>query len=194
MLADPTAGAAPAPSEEELLRASERVALLLEELRGVAGPQAWQRVEELVQRLLELYGAGLERVLEHAAACARDDGALGARLREDELVSSLLVLHGLHPSPTEERVARALDELRARLGGLELGLAGIDADGTVRIRARPDAAACPSSGPAVVRAIERTILEAAPEAARVEVEGLGNEPAGGGRLVQLGLGRGGAHA
>jgi Fe-S cluster biogenesis protein NfuA len=180
-----------APSEEELLAAGDRVAELLEELRTIVGPSAWLRVEELVQRLLELYGAGLARVLRHAAAAERGEGALAERLGADELVSSLLLLHGLHPAPTEERVARALEEVRARVGGHDLQLIGIDADGTVRLRATPDARSCPSSGATVARAIERTILEAAPEVTRVQVDGLA-APAAREPLVRLGGRDGGA--
>jgi Fe-S cluster biogenesis protein NfuA len=194
-MATEVVGASPGAREDELLRAGDRVAQLLEELRGMAGPSTWQRVEELVQRLLELYGAGLERVLEHGVAVEREGGALAARLRADPLVSSLLVLHGLHPAPTEERVARAVDDARARLGDHEVELLGVDADGTVRLRARAAPASCPSSAPTVARALEKTIVEAAPEVSRVEVQGLAAPPAAGGqRLVQLGARRGGGPA
>jgi hypothetical protein len=184
---------ATAPSEDDLLRASDRVAELLEELRGLAGPTAWQRIEELVQRLLQLYGAGLERILRHAADAEREDGALAARLRSDALVSSLLLLHGLHPAPTRERVERAVELAGQRLGTHALELLGVDGDGTVRLRAIADPARCPSSGATVARAIERTIVEAAPEVRRVDVLGLEPAPdrnagagAPGAPLVQLG--------
>jgi Fe-S cluster biogenesis protein NfuA len=194
MLHDAASAAPPsAPTEDELLGASDRIAQLLEEVRGMAGPSAWQRVEELVQRLLELYGAGLERVVRHAVAVEGTRGALAARLRADELVSSLLLLHGLHPSSTSERVERAVDEARARLGTHELEVLGLDADGTVRLRAAPRPGGCPSSGAAVASAIERTVLEAAPEVSRVEVEGLERAPARPAEpLVQLGRPGGGA--
>lgn len=170
------AGAQRATSDDELLGAGDRVAQLLEEIRTMAGPPAWQRVEEVVQRLLELYGAGLERVLRHAAAVEREQGALAALLRADELVSSLLLLHGLHPAATDERVERAVHDLRARLGLGDLELLGVEADGSVRLRASADPRSCPSSATTVARAIERTILEAAPEVTRVVVEGLAAAP------------------
>jgi Fe-S cluster biogenesis protein NfuA len=177
------AGARP-PGDDELLRAGDRVAQLLEEIRSMTGPPAWGRVEEVVQRLLELYGAGLGRVLRHAAAVEGEEGALAARLRDDELVSSLLLLHGLHPAPTDERVTRVVQELSGRLG-LDLELLAIEADGTVRLRAQVDPRGCPSSAPTLARAIERTILEAAPEVTRVDVEGLATSPAPREPLVQL---------
>jgi hypothetical protein len=39
------------------------------------------------------------------------------RLLKDELVEALLLLHGLHPQSLEERIERALLELRPRLSG-----------------------------------------------------------------------------
>jgi hypothetical protein len=61
----------------------------------------WGRVEAFVSALLELYGDGLERVVTFARAEARSPVALDARLSSDEVVSSLLVLHGLHPEGVE---------------------------------------------------------------------------------------------
>jgi hypothetical protein len=154
----------------------------------MAGPPAWQRIEELVQRLLELYGAGLERVLRNAVEVEGTPGALVERLRADPLVSSLLVLHGLHPSSTAQRISASLDAARDRLGLERLELAAVDPSGHVRVRATPDPRSCPSSGAAAARAIERTVIEAAPEVASVVVEGLDTGPqsqAAGQRLVQL---------
>ncbi|HET7752964.1 MAG TPA: NifU family protein [Anaeromyxobacteraceae bacterium] len=186
MTSDPASAAPrPAPTEDELRGAGDRIAQLLEDVRGMVGPTAWQRVEELVQRLLELYGAGLERVLSHAVEVERVPGSLAGRLREDELVSSLLVLHGLHPSSTAERVERAVEEARARLGTHEIEVLGLDADGTVHLRATADPRSCASSGPSVAKAIERTIVEAAPEVTRVEIDGLEAPRQPSERLVQL---------
>jgi hypothetical protein len=187
MTAD-TASAAPARArtEEELLCAGDRVAQLLEEVRSMVGPSAWQRVEELVQRLLELYGAGLERVVDHAVAVEGSRGALAERLQRDALVSSLLALHGLHPSPTTDRVERALEDVRERLGLLALELVALEPDGALRLRAAADPRSC--SGATLARAIERTVIEAAPEIASVIVEGLEPAPRRPGQeLVQLGL-------
>jgi hypothetical protein len=189
-----TASAAPARArtEEELLCAGDRVAQLLEDVRSMVGPSAWQRVEELVQRLLELYGAGLERVVDHAVAVEGARGALAERLRRDALVSSLLALHGLHPSPTTERVERALEDVRERLGLQDLELVALEPDGALRLRATADPRSCPSSGETLARAIERTVIEAAPEVASVSVDGLEPAPRRRGQeLVKLGLPHGG---
>jgi hypothetical protein len=93
----------------------ERIERLLE-ASAAAGPIARERAEELVRLVVELYGAGLERVLELAYDAGALDDDLLASLAGDELVSSLLLVHGLHPYGVEERVQRALDDVRPYLG------------------------------------------------------------------------------
>ncbi len=47
-------------------QAGVRVERLLGELQAMVSPLAWQRVQQLVQTLVDLYGAGLSRMLAHA--------------------------------------------------------------------------------------------------------------------------------
>jgi Fe-S cluster biogenesis protein NfuA len=179
-------------ADEDLIMKGEgdRIARLLDDVRGMAGPSTWARVEELVQRLVRLHGAGLERVLAHAGEAGADGGALGARLADDELVSSLLLLHGLHPLPPAERLARAVEALRAQLAPqATLELVGLGEDGVVSVRLAFAPGGCPSTGRALAAAVEQRLLEAAPEVAGVRVEGAGAEaspPRPQERLVTLG--------
>ena len=64
------------------------------------GAAAQARAEELVREVIELYGAGLTRII-----AAIDDRVLADRLAADDLVGSLLLVHGLHPHGVAERVA-----------------------------------------------------------------------------------------
>jgi hypothetical protein len=91
---------APAVSTDdaELRREGERIAQLIDDLGALGGAPVRQRVEELVARLVHLYGAGLGNLL-HILGGERLDAAARARLQGDALVSSLLVLHGIHPDP-----------------------------------------------------------------------------------------------
>jgi hypothetical protein len=104
-------------ADEDLRREGERIAQLIEDLGAMGGAPVGQRVEELVGRLMHLYGTGLAnmlRILGGAHAQGLDD-ATRARLRADALLSSLLVLHGIHPDgeaarqydPGPEPAARA---------------------------------------------------------------------------------------
>jgi Fe-S cluster biogenesis protein NfuA len=117
----------------------------------------------VARALLELYGAGLERIVE--AVAARDhDGDLARALGDDELVSHLLMLHGLHPMPVGERVAAALNDVRPYLDshGGDVELLAID-DSTVRLRLHGSCSGCPSSAVTLKLAIEDAIHRAAPE-------------------------------
>ncbi|MEU9832448.1 NifU family protein [Streptosporangium sp. NPDC048047] len=161
----------------------ERVEALLADLGEHADPATRARAEELVRALVELYGAGLERVVE-AVVEAEAVGVLH-RLTGDDLVSGLLILHDLHPLGTAERVAAALDEVLA--GREERGeLLGVDEAGVVRLRLTGAGHGCPSSRRALLRAVEDAVTGAAPEAARVEITEAAGPAAGRSPLLQIG--------
>ncbi len=140
----------------------------------MAGPPTWSRVEELVHRIVGFYGAGLERVMGHVSALGGMNAQLTARLCEDELVSSLLLLHGLHPAPTVDRIQRALDEVKPYLGSHSGGveLLRIDGEGVVHLRLVGSCHGCPSSRATVETLLRRAVEEAAPESKGIEVEGV----------------------
>jgi Fe-S cluster biogenesis protein NfuA/nitrite reductase/ring-hydroxylating ferredoxin subunit len=149
----------PERDPRELVADVER---LLEEIEALPDATGRQMATEVVQALLELYGAGLERIVEQIAA--RDGGALAQALAEDELVAHLLLLHGLHPVPVQSRVLDALGEVRPYLeshgGNVEL----LDVDGSaVHLRLRGSCSGCPSSAMTLKLAIENAIHKAAPE-------------------------------
>jgi Fe-S cluster biogenesis protein NfuA len=137
-----------------------RIEALLEELEHSDAAM------ELVQALLDLYGEGLGRIVAH------DPGLMSA-LAGDEVVSHLLLLHGLHPVPLEERVVGALEELRPYMdshgGGVEL--LGVE-DSVVRLRLEGTCNGCPSSTATLKGAIEDAIHKAAPEVEDVVAEGV----------------------
>lgn len=154
-----------------------RIESSLEALRAVADDETREKAEELVGLLVEFYGAGLERIV--AIMAAEPDGeATLSRLAGDELVASLLVLHDLHPVDVGTRVQQALDKVRPYLGSHAGGVdfRGIDHDGVVHLRLEGSCHGCPSSTVTVKLAIERAILEAAPEVTRIEVEGVAEPP------------------
>ena len=88
--------ALPAPNDDELRREGDRIVQLIEDLGAMAGAPVRQRAEELAQRLVHLYGTGLERIMSIWIDSGLGESAR-QRLRADPLVSSLLVLHGIHP-------------------------------------------------------------------------------------------------
>src|SRR4029453_17296831 len=94
-------------SLEALSEPGERIDSVLSAL-GTAGPVAQQRGEDLVALVTNLYGAGLERLLEVLADAGRLDAVTLDALAADELVSGLLLVHGLHPYDVTTRVPAAL--------------------------------------------------------------------------------------
>lgn len=155
----------------DLRATGERIEALLEASAG-GGQVARERAEELVRLVVDLYGAGLERVLEIAYDSGRLDDALLEQLAADDLVASLLLVHGLHPYDVETRVGRALDEVRPYLGshGGDVELVGISDEGAVRLRMLGSCDGCPSSSVTLTLAVETAIQKAAPEVTGIEVE------------------------
>ena len=94
----------------DLRAVGERIEELLGQIRSTGDPATAETAEEVVRLVVELYGAGLERTVTLAGPEVLE------RLVEDELVASLLVLHGLHPKDTRTRVVEALDQVRPYLG------------------------------------------------------------------------------
>ena len=94
-------------------------------------------------------------------------------LARDDLVGSLLMLHGLHPLDLETRVQQALDSVRPflRSHGGEVELVGIT-DGVVRLRMKGSCQGCPSSSETLRNRIEEAIVAAAPDATGIAVEGV----------------------
>jgi len=89
---------------------------MLGDLRARLEPEAWQLVDGVLARLVRLYGVGLQRALEYARASGAEGASFDGAISEDDLLGGLLVMHGLHPLSTEERVARLAETLPRRLG------------------------------------------------------------------------------
>lgn len=155
---------------DQLRTSGERISNLLDALSS-GGSVARERAEELVRQVTDLYGAGLERILGVISARGGDtDGTLKA-LTNDELISALLLVHGLHPQDVPTRVAAALDSVRPYLGshGGDVELLGISADGVVSLRLLGSCHGCPSSSVTLKLAVEDAIETAAPEVTSIQV-------------------------
>jgi Fe-S cluster biogenesis protein NfuA/nitrite reductase/ring-hydroxylating ferredoxin subunit len=163
----------------------QKIEQLVQTIEASADPNVCSSAVELMQSLMELHGAGLERMLE----IVFDSGAIGGEiiddLARDELVESLLLLYGLHPLDIETRVLRALDKVRPYLqshkGNVEL--VGVN-EGVVHLKLQGSCDGCASSAMTLKLAIEEAIYENAPDIVALEVEGVVEQkkPIG---LVQL---------
>jgi Fe-S cluster biogenesis protein NfuA/nitrite reductase/ring-hydroxylating ferredoxin subunit len=152
-----------------------RVETLLGEIEALKDPTVRAKAAEMVQVLLELYGEGLARMMEVVADGEESKRTFGA-FAEDELISHLLLLHGLHPLDVEARVVSALEEVRPYLQshGGNVELLGVEG-GVARLRMQGSCDGCPSSAMTLKLAIEEAIQKAAPDLEGIEAEGV-SEP------------------
>lgn len=160
------------PDDARWRAAGERIETLLDAVSvpGMGTDTARGRAEALVSEVVSLYGAGLERIV----ALAGDSG-LSERLAADDLVASLLLVHGLHPHPLARRVSEALDSVRPYLGshGGDVELLEVVSEATggavVRLRFAGSCRSCPSSAATLELAVADAVRAAAPEVEAIEV-------------------------
>ena len=144
----------------------DRIASLLDELRSSTEPRVWFKIEELVRLLTDLYGAGLARTIEIAGP------GLLTQLARDELVASLLLLHGMHPDDLAGRAQQAVDAAAAavRARGAEVRLVAVEPEsGTVRVAVTASGTGCGSAAGDLRDFVQQSISEAVADASIVEV-------------------------
>ncbi|MFE4957128.1 hypothetical protein ACFRCW_24350 [Streptomyces sp. NPDC056653] len=163
------------PRALDAVEAGQRVEELLDRLTAVGEQEVGAAAEDLVRVLMDFYGAGLARIVDRLSTPAdrgTGNGPLAALL-DDELVSSLLALHDLHPEDIGARIARALDSVRD-----PVEVVGFDEEtGILRLRPSSEAGdgggggcGCPSTGAATRRSVEDALACFVPEVNRVEME------------------------
>jgi Fe-S cluster biogenesis protein NfuA len=150
--------------KKELERRLERIDVLVAQLENGVDPASKAAAQQLVQSLMELQAAGMERILDLVRATGEAGKDLMDRLARDELVKGLLLLYDLHPVDVETRVrealAKALPSVESHGGHVEL--VSIDGQESVRLRLQ---------GPLSQRAVvEKTLQEAAPDVAAIVID------------------------
>jgi hypothetical protein len=131
----------------------ERIEALIREIETTADPATVERARALVEGVLSLHRAALERAL----GIAREGpggAAVVEALARDDLVSGLLLLHDLHPRALEERVREAVGR--------------IPAAEVVSVREGAVRVVVPRA--ALREAVAEVLEAAAPDAASIEIE------------------------
>jgi Fe-S cluster biogenesis protein NfuA/nitrite reductase/ring-hydroxylating ferredoxin subunit len=150
--------------------AGDRIQTLLD-ASASGGAVAHQRAEQLVREVTDLYGAGLQRMMRFAVDANPE---LADKFAADDLVASLMLVHGIHPHDVERRVADALDTVRPYLGSHGgdvhlLEVAGDPDNYTVKLQFSGSCRTCPSSSVTLELAVEDAVRAAAPEISSIEV-------------------------
>jgi Fe-S cluster biogenesis protein NfuA/nitrite reductase/ring-hydroxylating ferredoxin subunit len=157
-----------------------RIQELQSALDGADQSPAQALADELVAALVQLYGSGLERILDTLFAAGAEGERIAFALAEDPLVSTLLLIHGLHPVALQERVQGALDSVRPYMEshGGNVELLGLE-DGVARIHLRGSCSDCSASAVTLELAIKQALEEAAPDLEGLEVLGVAPQTMGG---------------
>jgi Fe-S cluster biogenesis protein NfuA/nitrite reductase/ring-hydroxylating ferredoxin subunit len=152
--------------DHELLIA--RVQELTGRLEDLEPGDCRELAEELTGAVVQMYGAGLERIVELI-----EDEETRGRLAADELVAGLLMIHDLYPVPIEERVTQALDSVRPYMEshGGNIELLGFE-DGVVKLRLQGSCKSCRASSSTLELAVRQALQEAAPDLLGMDVEGV----------------------
>ena len=142
-------------------------------------PATRELAEELVSAVVQMYGAGLERVLSSLRRAGEEGERLLAALADEELVAALMLIHDLHPVALADRVRGALEQVRPYMEshGGDVELISLE-EGVARISLRGSCSDCAASAVTLELAIKQALEEAAPDLAGLEVEGTAPHPTG----------------
>jgi len=152
----------------------DRIEELVHRAESVEDPKLRSIAVDLLEAVLSFHAAGLDRIMEITASSGPAGEAIIDRIAADDLVSSVLLLHGLHPDDLETRLNHAVEKLQRMFGsgGTGVSLLAIEED-TVRLRFDTNRV---WSGAPIKASIEAAIYQAAPEITSVIVEGFQNPP------------------
>jgi Fe-S cluster biogenesis protein NfuA len=178
-------GALAAPPPGEFRLQTERVEKLAARLESANDPETRAAALDLVQSVVELHGAALNRMLQVLARTPEGEAALIEAVNDD-LVSAMFLLHGLHPDDIETRVLRGIEKVRPYLKshGGDVELASVR-DGIVRLVLHGSCGSCPSSSLTLKNAVEDALFEAAPDIVEIKAENAAAAASGTSNLVRI---------
>lgn len=158
----------------------QKIGGLLQEIESIADPAIRAATKELVQSIMDMHGAALSKALDIIADTGESGMEIIDRLGRDALVSSVLILYGIHPEELESRVVKAVDKIRPQLRkqGCEVELLGVN-EGAIRLRVETGSHTCGSTAKTVRATLEGAMYDAAPDLASLQIEGLEEKPASG---------------
>jgi Fe-S cluster biogenesis protein NfuA/nitrite reductase/ring-hydroxylating ferredoxin subunit len=150
-----------------------RVQELTAQLGEIEDPAARELGEELTSAVVQMYGAGLERIVAALAEAGPAGKEVMDKLVQDGVVASLLLIHDLYPVSVEERVLQALERVRPYMEshGGDVEFLGVHR-GIAHLRLQGSCRSCSASSATLELAVRQALEEAAPDLEGMEVEGL----------------------
>ena len=174
-----------APGRGEFHAQTERVEKLASKLDQAGDPEVRAAALELVQSVVELHGAALQRLIDKCLETAEGERVLNHAL-QDDLVASMFLLHSLHPDDMETRVLRGIEAARPYLKshGGDCELVSLR-DGVVRLRLHGTCGSCASSSLTLKNAVEEALYQAAPDIREIIAENASADHRNASNLVSL---------
>jgi Fe-S cluster biogenesis protein NfuA len=159
----------------ELQKQVQRIGQIVEQLESTTDPSVRAIGKELLESLMALHGAAIERILELVSETGEAGDTIIRKCVGDQLVSSLLLLYELHPDDLRTRVTRALEKLGPYLQShaASAELASLSDDGRVVVRLEVKSSGCGSSAASVKSTLEAAMQDAAPDASSIVVQQTG---------------------
>lgn len=163
---------APPPIDaDDVQRAAATIENILDEL-DAAPPPVRERSTAMLAAVTDLHGAGFAQLVGALDDHLRPPPAVVHALGRDDLVASLLLVHGLHPDSLPTRLARTLDEVR-RLAGPSATVELVDLHAEIaHLRIEGDS---PGDAYRLRLTVERAIADDVPDLTGLRVDG-GDEP------------------
>lgn len=161
------------PKQKEIENQIESIDKMVRALEEAKDPVLRANAKELVQALMTLHGACLERMLEVVGQSGDSGKTIIDTFARDGVVKSVLLLYGLHPIDVKTRVTEALEKIRPsmRSHAGTVSFVGLDEAGIVTLRMEGKTEGCGSSASALKQAVEQAIYEAAPDISGIIIEG-----------------------
>jgi len=163
---------------------------LIEQFDQMPGGPAKTAGSELLKLLMDLHGAGLERMMEIIFESGDQGTKIIDQLGKDASVGSLLLLYSLHPDDLGTRVEKAAERMRPRLRKLACAVESVEVrESAVTIRLAAAGHSCGSSSNDLRSIVEDCVYELAPDITSLEILGL-EAPTGGFVALESLLGNG----
>lgn len=167
-------------SEKDFQQKVRQLGALVGELEQAKGAGSVASARELVQLLMEVHGAGLERIMELIFESGTQGEAMIAGLGQDPIARSLLLLYSLHPDDIETRVLKALDTVGPKLRKLDHKAELISIhDGAVQLKVHTTERVHGSTAKNVRATLEEAVYDMAPDLTSLTILGLEDENANG---------------
>lgn len=156
------------PTTKPSAPAIDRIQKLIEQIEVISDPASRELMQKCIGSLLELYGDGLARIMAHLDSA---DPAVIEAFTKDDVIRALLLVHGLHPVPVEQRLKEALETVRPYMEshGGNIEVVSVE-DGVATLRLEGHCKSCPSSTATMELAVRSAIEEACPDLDRIQVE------------------------